>query len=1196
MLASATVKAVVSGDTLVLLGKSVNDLPPSEIVITLASINAPRISKASQGPAEEKFAWESKEFLRTLLIGKSVTFTVLYCVASKNFGDVYINSSSVNVEDISANQLGEDILVSKLIVRSGWASVKELSDERSSLEHDDLVSLQALAKSQNRGLFTTDSILLSSPVTAIDWNPTSTQQQTFFDKYHNKPVRVLIEHVRDGSSFRILSPETREVFSLYLAGVVCPRTKSTAHAALTPPAAVMVVDNGPAGGESSGDLASQISSEVSVKARHFSELRLLHRELDILILDMEKNGNMYGAILHPKGNISVELVKNGLAKVSDKTLALLDRNTISLLRAQEKDARENRLFIWSHPMSFGTEEIERQNNLENSNDSSASSSTEWIGGFCVEVLSPDTMVVCLGPSVDTPNPFLACTSTGTKPSTYRELRLTLSHIKTPRMVLSSSGTGTAQTQYTCIGGVLHNLNETDTEPLALQSKEFLLTNLLGKRVFFKVEYTRSSPSQTQTQSSQIQTPRYFGSVRFGSGSASGRGKSSSLLMVADGLATVSRQGNVGTGSQEDFDSLLIAERDALARKKGIHRPTAIKEAEPKVAVLDYSVDAKKSKTVHVSSMSSLKARSLRAVVQYVISGSRLKLFIPAENCIVTFALGAVRCFTASSTSSTHAKTGVEEDLEAMKTFFGEQARLLTRILINQRPVEIVIDDIDKFGTALGSLQFFIEGPSATLVKQSLAQTLLQAGLAKLDRRHESNGDLLSSQHVGRDNSRGLWGCAAIANEESAATAATPSSSSSSSLEEPGSKSVSVFASALESPPIDITAPALVPAAHVAAKDPTFRFASGVVADVHAADKFYFSWSSVSTPAVAVTFAVSREITRAEPAYACKEGELVLALDGKDWKRGRVIRLPVGVRNRGRGGGGKNKAEEKSAADPEPVGGFGALLLLVDEGTWLGDVSPSSIRPLSDAAVTATVVPPARFDAYYLPLACPPSRKIDFGNGPVINSSLELLRDLIADAKDRNCALEIGVYPFDLSPNQRNRNAQPGGGAGAGAAGLSKFNYASKGSSNRSQPQRGDGAAAGANTAACAMPAMVFISRDDLNASSVVDGPLLWEAEEKEKEASVVTPDLGLDGDEDLPVVRAAAAVAPVNEVAARVSFDEILIRLGLATVAWNFTKQMKNKVLLHRVEEAKYLAKADHLNIYRYGDAPVEGDGEEDFN
>jgi staphylococcal nuclease domain-containing protein 1 len=65
----ANVKSVLSGDTLVLA--SPNN-PAAERTLSLAYVSAPRLSK----DGDEPFAFQSREFLRALTVGKQVKFSV----------------------------------------------------------------------------------------------------------------------------------------------------------------------------------------------------------------------------------------------------------------------------------------------------------------------------------------------------------------------------------------------------------------------------------------------------------------------------------------------------------------------------------------------------------------------------------------------------------------------------------------------------------------------------------------------------------------------------------------------------------------------------------------------------------------------------------------------------------------------------------------------------------------------------------------------------------------------------------------------------------------------------------------------------------------------------------------------------------------------------------------------------------------
>ena len=69
----ATVKAVNSGDTVVLMGAAQPNAPPPELMVTLAALEAPRMARGADKP-DEPHAFASREFLRELCIGKHVQF------------------------------------------------------------------------------------------------------------------------------------------------------------------------------------------------------------------------------------------------------------------------------------------------------------------------------------------------------------------------------------------------------------------------------------------------------------------------------------------------------------------------------------------------------------------------------------------------------------------------------------------------------------------------------------------------------------------------------------------------------------------------------------------------------------------------------------------------------------------------------------------------------------------------------------------------------------------------------------------------------------------------------------------------------------------------------------------------------------------------------------------------------------------
>ena len=137
----AIVKAISSGDTLLLMGqKASSNGPPPEKSITLSSLMAPKLGYGDTRP-DEPFAFQSREFLRKLLIGKKVQFKIEYSVPAikRDFGAVYFNGQSVCKE----------------VVKNGWASVKSLEKSRDGVseDFDELQNLQESARSSKLGMW-----------------------------------------------------------------------------------------------------------------------------------------------------------------------------------------------------------------------------------------------------------------------------------------------------------------------------------------------------------------------------------------------------------------------------------------------------------------------------------------------------------------------------------------------------------------------------------------------------------------------------------------------------------------------------------------------------------------------------------------------------------------------------------------------------------------------------------------------------------------------------------------------------------------------------------------------------------------------------------------------------------------------------------------------------------------------------------
>lgn len=138
-LLEAKVKSVLSGDTVIL--HNINN-PKQERTLSLAFVTAPRLRREG----DEQFAFESRDYLRRLLVGKVVQFRVLYKIptgANREYGVISLANRT---------QLPE------LAVAEGWLKLRDDAGRKDDTEEatvilEKLQVLEARARADSKGLW-----------------------------------------------------------------------------------------------------------------------------------------------------------------------------------------------------------------------------------------------------------------------------------------------------------------------------------------------------------------------------------------------------------------------------------------------------------------------------------------------------------------------------------------------------------------------------------------------------------------------------------------------------------------------------------------------------------------------------------------------------------------------------------------------------------------------------------------------------------------------------------------------------------------------------------------------------------------------------------------------------------------------------------------------------------------------------------
>ena len=301
----------------------------------------------------------------------------------------------------------------------------------------------------------------------------------------------------------------------------------------------------------------------------------------------DKYNNLFCTIRAPDGGDVAELLtQNGLVKVVDWSLAMMTAGAATL-RAAEKAAKLARRCMWRSYVAPPP----NPNSLIGKN----------FLGTVVEVASGDSIVI-------------ADSDTGA------ERRVTMSSIRAPKMGNERRGI--------------------KPEPWAHEAKEFLRTRCVGKRVKVSMEYQRKIPTQGDGPEIVLD----MGTVLLPTDQLKGEDTNNGVtelnvaeMLVLRGLASVVRHRNDDEDRSLRYDDLMQAEQRAIKGKKGVQNKD---KPAPVHHVNDISQNANKSKQFLPFLQ---RAGTSHAIVDYVLSGHRLKLSVPKEGALISFAIAGVRC-------------------------------------------------------------------------------------------------------------------------------------------------------------------------------------------------------------------------------------------------------------------------------------------------------------------------------------------------------------------------------------------------------------------------------------------------------------------------------------------------------------------------------------------------------------------------
>ncbi|KCV71412.1 hypothetical protein H696_02359 [Fonticula alba] len=297
------IKSVLNGNTIVIRAPSGN--PPPEKVVSLAGIVAPQMGKDAATPSEP-FAWEAREALRKLCVGRPAAIRVEYSLPNgREFCTIFVGPNP-DTDNLNAQY-----------VETGFVKVRQQNTKHDQPAHlAALLAAEESAKENAVGAWSSTKPLSPNPPLFTDAKPA----EAFLAKNKGKTLEAVVERVRNGSSYLVTLLPSRQAINLQLAGV------------------------------RAGSSRAESDDPVAAEAHSFAESRLLQQNVTVILEDLNPQSLWFtGSLTNRAGaSFAVALAQGGYVLPNDHTMASVSAAAggVTPLLGAFNQARSKRLRVF----------------------------------------------------------------------------------------------------------------------------------------------------------------------------------------------------------------------------------------------------------------------------------------------------------------------------------------------------------------------------------------------------------------------------------------------------------------------------------------------------------------------------------------------------------------------------------------------------------------------------------------------------------------------------------------------------------------------------------------------------------------------------------------------------------------------------------------------------------------------------------
>ena len=275
----------------------------------------------------------------------------------------------------------------------------------------------------------------------------------------------------------------------------------------------------------------------------------------------------------------------------------------------------------------------------------------------------------------------------------------------------------------------------EDEPYGYEAKEFIRKNFIGKKVRAELDFVRGAVKGIVGKPDLSE--KEFWSVYCGE-------QNIAVSLVENGFATVVK-GNSKDGRSPVYEQLIISEKTAQAANKNKWNKNKSPPIHIYSDLTEQTKEAKNRAKQFLPFFQRTPNAKIAAVVEYVLSPNRVKVYVPKENCMIVLGFEAIRTPKGSP--------------------IYEEAFEYVRDKLQQRDVQISVDTLDKVGSFIGVLY---------IQKKNFGLTLVESGFASVSESVDYSpiaNDYKDAEARAKANKKKLWqnydaeAAAALAKEE-----------------------------------------------------------------------------------------------------------------------------------------------------------------------------------------------------------------------------------------------------------------------------------------------------------------------------------------------------------------------------------------------------------------------------------------------